>query len=138
MQAGERMSLSETALSFEEAGAILDEITETLPVQLFKELNGGVILLPDVKHHPESREDNGLLIIGEYRYEPRGLGRYIVIFFGSFIRSYGNYSPQRQKNELRRVLQHELKHHIQSLGGTRGLEKEDARQLERYRRIIRK
>ena len=34
-------------VSFEEAGKILDEAAEALPEEIFKELNGGVNLLPD-------------------------------------------------------------------------------------------
>jgi len=120
-------------LTFEEVGTILDDIAESLPAAFFKELNGGIILLEEIKLHPESREGNLLYVVGEYRHEYRGLGRYIVIYYGSFVRSYGMFSALRQQEELRRVLLHEFTHHIQSLGGTRGLEKEDERRLARFR-----
>ena len=121
-------------MSFEEVGTVLDEIAESLPAGLFRNLNGGIILLPEIKLHPESQEGNRLYVVGEYRYEPWGLGRYIVIFYGSFLYSYGMQPQPRQRSELRRVLLHEFKHHVQSLGGTRGLEKEDAQRLARFRR----
>ncbi|MCL2547810.1 MAG: hypothetical protein FWE76_01440 [Symbiobacteriaceae bacterium] len=121
-------------MSFEEVGEALDEIAENLPVALYKELNGGIILLPEVKNHSESSDSNPLYVIGEYRYEPRALGRYIVIYYGSFRLAYGMHPPGRQRNELQRVLMHEFRHHIQSLGGTRGLEREDQQRLERFKR----
>ena len=120
--------------SFEEVGKALDELAEEIPEELFRELNGGIILLPDIRYHQASKDANPLLIVGEYRHEFRRLGRYIVIYYGSFIQCYGMLSPERQREELRRVLLHEFTHHLQSLGGTRGLEIEDDQRLLRYRR----
>jgi hypothetical protein len=61
------------------------------------------------------------------------MGRYIAIYYGSFIRLYGHFSREAMQNELRRVLIHEFTHHIESLAGERGLEMKDAEELEKYR-----
>lgn len=37
--------------SIEEVQLILDEIAEELPPEIYKDLNGGIILLPQVKLH---------------------------------------------------------------------------------------
>jgi len=135
-------------ITFEEAGLMLDDIAEEIPQDFYRELNGGIILLPDMKIHPESRGfigNNGdniysgndnLFILGEYHNDRKGmggLGRYIVIYYGSFIRAYPNIGREAQKERLRKVLIHEFTHHLESLAGERGLEKKDAQELEKYR-----
>ena len=60
--------------SIEEVQIILDEIAEELPPEIYKDLNGGIILLPQVKYHKKS-VDNDLYVMGEYRNE-RISGRY--------------------------------------------------------------
>lgn len=128
-------------ITFDEVGQMLDDIAEEIPKDFYRDLNGGVFLLPDTKRHPESRGDtdinnNNLYILGEYHNDRKGLGglgRYIVIYYGSFIKLYAYLPPERQKEELRRVLIHEFTHHLESLAGERGLEIKDAEQLEKYR-----
>ncbi|MCL2084760.1 MAG: metallopeptidase family protein [Oscillospiraceae bacterium] len=112
-------------LSFEQTRAMLDEVSDELPRGVFDGLNGGVVLLPDVKRHGDAP---GLYILGEYRVEPYGLGRYIVIYHGSLRAVYPGRAGVRRK--LREVLFHELTHHIESLAGDRTLEYRDALFLE--------
>jgi len=119
-------------LSFEEVGEMLDDIADELPEDFFKELNGGVSLLPDVRLHPDSGQPGGLYTMGEYRVE-RGMGRYINIYYGSFAAVHPRSSPEQLKRELRKTLLHEFTHHLESLAGERGLEIEDKIKLERYK-----
>ena len=122
--------------TFDELGLMLDDIAEGLPKDFYNELNGGIILSPDVKMHPESNETGNLYILGEYHNDRKGfggLGRYIVIYFGSFMRLYSHFPPERQKQELRRVLVHEFTHHLESLAGERDLEIQDAHDLAKYK-----
>ncbi|MDR1688567.1 MAG: metallopeptidase family protein [Clostridiales bacterium] len=121
-------------VSFDEAAQMLDEIAGEFPAEFYKELNGGINLLPDTKMHPQAGDDGALYIVGEYFRDLRGLGRYINIYFGSFEFLYGSYPKARQKAELRRILRHEFTHHIESLAGERGLEIKDFQDLERYKR----
>ena len=121
-------------MTFEEAGMVLDEIAEELPQEFYRELNGGVVLLPGLKLHPQSREPDRLYILGEYHHQPRGFGRYIAVYYGSFIRAHGHAPPARQRELLREVLLHEFTHHIESLAGERGLEVKDAVAMAAYRR----
>jgi len=123
-------------ITFDEVGAMLDEIAEEIPEDFYRELNGGIVLLPETKRHREGSKTGSLFILGEYHNDRKGmggLGRYIAIYYGSFIRLYAYYPPERQREELRRVLIHEFTHHIESLAGERGLEIKDAEQLEKYR-----
>jgi hypothetical protein len=108
----------------------LDEIAESLPEEIFKDLNGGVLLLPQYKISPYAKADD-LFIMGEYRVD-RFLGRMINIYYGSFVRLYFHAPEHIVKTQLRHTLCHELTHHLESLAGERGLEIVDAERLQRY------
>ena len=125
-------------VTFEEAGEMLDEIADELPETFYRELNGGIILLPETKRHSES---GSLFILGEYNNDRKGyggLGRYIAIYYGSFMSLYAHLNPAQMKEELRRVLVHEFTHHIESLAGDRSLEIKDAKNMAKYRRKYKK
>ena len=109
-------------LTFDEAETWLSEVADEIPQELLEHLNGGIILLPDVVRSPHGA---GLFTLGTYHNEPMGLGRYIVINYGSFVRVSGHQSVDEQKKALRQVLVHEVTHHIESLAGVRDLEVKD-------------
>ena len=118
---------------------MLDEIAEEIPEEFYRDLNGGIILMPETKRHRGAVRSiaGNLFILGEYHNDRKGmggLGRYIAIYYGSFVRLYSHLSPDGQKAELRRTLIHEFTHHIESLAGERGLEIKDAQKLEEYKR----
>lgn len=117
--------------SIDEVHEILDDISERLPEAFFKELNEGIVLLPEVKLHPESRSDNKLYIMGQYVRS--FTGRHIAIFYGSFRRVYPNISREKLKVKLRDTLVHEFTHHMESLAGEKGLEIKDAEDMNNYR-----
>ena len=123
-------------LSFDEIGAILDELAAELPQEFFRHLNGGIVLLPQSKLHRASADPQRLYILGEYHYDPMGLGRYIAIYYGSFCRVHGNKTPEIQVEQLRETLRHEFTHHMESLAGERGLEIRDAIALGEYRERV--
>ena len=119
-------------VSIEEAQDILEAVAEGLPPEFYKELNGGIILLPDVKRSREPWGEN-LYTLGEYTYS-HSMGRYIAIYYGSFEYLFGNdCSEKRIAEELRKTLLHEFTHHLESLAGERELEKEDERRMRMYR-----
>ena len=120
-------------ISFDELGIMLDEIADEIPADIYNGLNGGVNLLPEVKLHPESSGADNLYILGQYHNQPLGLGRYITVYYGSFVRVYGYYAPDRQKDELRKIVFHEFQHHLESLAGDRSLEIKDAEDLAKYK-----
>jgi hypothetical protein len=110
---------------------MLDELAGELPEQFYKELNGGILLLPDTRLSPEAVDDD-LYTLGEYHHS-YSMGRYITIYCGSFNALYGHLSPEKFKERLRSTLRHEFTHHLESLAGEKDLEIEDERQLARYR-----
>ena len=113
-------------LTLEETQAALDEFIDALPPEIFKELNCGVSLWPDTIY-----DDNGLLILGHYHVEPRGLGRYVTIHYGSLCAAYGYLGPEQFFNKVKEVLHHELTHHLEHLAGDRDLEIQDAQNIRR-------
>lgn len=52
-------------ITFDECGAMLDEIADSMPYELYRDLNGGISLLPQLKVHPKAL-NNDLFILGEY------------------------------------------------------------------------
>jgi predicted Zn-dependent protease with MMP-like domain len=121
-------------VSIDEMEVMLNELALELPEEFYNELNGGIMLLPQVKQSPAGK---GLFIMGQY-HRSKGLGRYITIYYGSFEKVYGGLSAARLKNQLRKTLRHEFRHHVESLAGERGLEIEDERTIAEYLRRQRK
>ena len=115
--------------AIEEINDMLDEIAAELPEEVFRELNGGVSLLPETKLSDKAPE-GGLYTLGEYRRDQ--MGRYIVIYYGSLCAVYGGASYKKMRKHLRDVLTHELTHHLESLAGDRSLEIEDEKNLHDF------
>jgi len=117
--------------SIEEINEMLDEVAAELPEEVFRELNGGVSLLPQTKLS-DSDPGGGLYTLGEYRRDQ--MGRYIVIYYGSVQAVHGGKSRQGMRASLKKLLKHELTHHLESLAGERDLEVEDEMDLDDYLR----
>lgn len=116
-------------MSFETFGMLLDEITDSLPQEIFINLNGGVNLLPEAM---PSHEADGVYVLGQYHYGG-SLGRYINIYYGSFMQLYGGSSPQFIKQQIDHVLRHEFLHHLESMAGEKELEIKDAIKMSRFK-----
>lgn len=116
-------------ISFEECGNILDEIADSLPFELYRELNGGIQLLPGLRIHPKA-VDNDLYILGVYIRD--SLGNSIKIYYGSFIKVFPNIDSVRAKEELKKILVHEVRHHNEFLAGTDDLIYYDNDKINEY------
>jgi len=115
--------------TIEEINDMLDEVAAELPDGIFRELNGGVSLLPETKKSDKDPE-GGLYTLGEYRRDQ--MGRYIVIYYGSLCAVHGRSSGEKMREHIKGVLSHELIHHLESLAGERDLEIEDEMDLLDY------
>ena len=111
-------------ITFDEAAVILDDLIEELPDGIYDGLNGGVNLIEESK-----KNDYGDYLMGLYHVNE--MGRYIEIFYGSFVELYGDMDQDSFTGELRKVLHHELTHHVENLAGDRTLEKWDEEQAEK-------
>ena len=118
-------------IPLDEARGMLDELISELPEAIFTRLNGGVLLLPDVRLSPEARSED-LYILGEYSIS-YAMGRTVVIYYGSILRTHGVLTPERLRAVLREVLHHELTHHLESMAGERDLEIDDALKMAWYK-----
>ena len=116
-------------VTFEECADMLDEIADSMPYELYHELNCGISLLPQLKVHPIALR-NDLFIMGEYIRN--NLSNAIVFYYGSIARVYGNVSNERLKKELARILRHELRHHNEHLAGCDDLGILDDEQIVDY------
>ena len=117
-------------MTIDEMHEVLDKLAEELPEVFFKELNGGIVLLPESKESEYSRKKD-LYTLGEY-HRGGAMGSYIKIYYGSFERLFGHLSDEAMERELRHTLRHEFRHHMEHLAGERGLEIEDNDFLRDY------
>ena len=115
--------------SIDEVNEILDEVAAEVPDEVFRELNGGVSLLPETKLS-DAAPGGGLYTLGEYRRDQ--MGRYIVLYYGSIRAVHGGDSREQLRANLKKLLAHELTHHIESLAGERDLEIEDEVKISEY------
>ena len=117
-------------ITIDEAEGMLNELADALPPAIFEGLTGGVNLLPEEKLSPHAVAGD-LYILGEY-HNSKMIGRYITLYFGSFLRTHGHLTPKAFRLQLRHTLYHELTHHLESLAGEKQLAVDDAQKLGRY------
>ncbi len=118
-------------ISYEECGEMLDEIADKLPRELYRELNGGIVLDRSFRVHP-CAVNNDLYILGVYIRD--NLGKRIVLYYGSFIRVFRNKSKEEYYAHLEKTLRHEVLHHNEFLAGCNDLVFYDDKRIEDYLR----
>ena len=107
-------------ISIDRFEEILSDLAEEIPQSFYEELNGGIVVEPGYLLHPEDR--NGTLY-----------GKYIVMYYGSFKRAYRHLNEDELTEEMRKVLRHEFRHHVEGRAGVRDLEVWDAEQIAMYK-----
>lgn len=124
-------------LSFDETGALLDQMAESFPPAFYRDLNGGISLLPEALPDPEFPQED-LYILGEYCNDM--MGRYINLYYGSFaaLARQEDWSRQDWEEELYATLAHEFTHHMEGLAGLRDLDEKDAAFLASLRAELEK
>ena len=120
------------AVSFERFEEITAELTDRLPEELFRELSGGVMAREQTKLHPAGLNGD-LYILGEYHVHPH-LGRFVVLYYGSFMACLDWMEEESLRERMWKVLRHEFLHHLESLAGEKDLAVEDAKKIAVYRR----
>lgn len=123
-------------ISIERFEEILETLAEELPRQFYEDLNGGIVVSPERLLHPEDK-DASLYIMGEYRVDP-AMGKYIILYYGSFRKALRCADEDRWIEEMRNVLRHEFRHHVEGRAGVRDLEVWDEEQIAAYRTKKRK
>ncbi len=118
-------------MTLDEFQMLADRAAEAMPAELLKGLTGGMVISPRAKLHPKSEVERPLFIMGEYT-AGQSVGRYITLYYGSFMRVYGDAPWEFMLAQIDKVQRHELRHHIESLSGERDLEVEDEVRLSEY------
>ena len=119
-------------LSTEAYRKIISDLIEELPDEFFRELSGGVVVSEGLSI-PKYARGNDLYILGQYQIFSRV--RQITMFKGSFDRVYPHADEDEAREILRGVLRHEMRHHLESLGGIHdpsSLEAADEREKQAY------
>ncbi len=92
-----------------------NKAAEEMPIEFYEELNGGISLSSETKLHPKSFPHRPVYIMGQYKRDI--LGNSIEIFYGSFREVFSCLSEKEIFEELKKVLSHEFRHHIEMRAG---------------------
>lgn len=111
---------------------LANELYERIPEKFFHGLSGGIIINEQAEQRDPDLPD--VYVLGEYVEDDYGLGRYIVLYYGSFAALFGDEPTSVWQEELWETMIHEIRHHIESLAGIDDLEKEDELELAEFRR----
>ena len=120
-------------MTFDEFTGIVEEELALLPDYVHEELNGGVLTDPSAYLHP-GRVADDLYILGTYSSDPV-MGKQIVLYYGSFMRTMGGAPFEVIRSQIRDTLRHEFLHHMETRAGLFGkgtLIEEDAQRMMRY------
>ncbi|MBQ6146142.1 MAG: hypothetical protein IJI82_03830 [Clostridia bacterium] len=119
-------------ITIEEYSAIVSELIDELPGEFFEELSGGVLVSESVEI-PDYAQGNDLYTLGKYQVFSRI--RQVTLFKGSFDRAYPQADTDQARRILRGVLRHEMRHHLEYLGGVHdasSLEAADEQEKQAY------
>ncbi len=108
--------------SYQQMGDWLEEIALQFPDAFFEDLDGGIQLeetaLPDPDFPPGE-----MYIMGEYVHD--FLGRYILLYYGSFAALLEEEDEEVWKDEIFATVAHEFTHHLEEDAGLHNLDDKD-------------
>lgn len=108
--------------TYERMGDWLEEIAGQFPEAFFEDLDGGIQLeekaLPDPDFPPGE-----MYIMGEYVHDL--LGRYILLYYGSFAALLSDEDEEAWKDEIFATVAHEFTHHLEEDAGLHNLDDKD-------------
>ncbi len=101
---------------------VVDQVLSGLPSDLFRNLNGGVLVLPGTK------ADGDFLVMGEYIEDP-AMGNLIALYYGSFVEELGDAPDSEWAEEIEETVLHEFRHHVELMAGVDFLSEEEREEL---------
>ena len=119
--------------SYETMGDWLEEIAQQFPDAFFEELDGGIQLEEQALPDPEFPRGE-MYIMGEYCHDL--LGRYIVLYYGSFAALFPDGDEETWKDEIFATVAHEFTHHMEDAAGLHALDDQDMEFLNQARRDL--
>ena len=114
--------------TYDQMGDWLEEIVQEFPEAFFQELDGGSQLEEQAMPDPEFPPGE-MYIMGEYVHDM--LGRYIVLYYGSFAALLSEEDETVWKDEIFATVAHEFTHHMEETAGLHALDDKDAEFLSR-------
>ena len=109
--------------TYDQMGDWLEEIAQQFPKAFFEELDGGIQLEREELFDPEFPPQE-MYIMGEYCHDM--LGRYIVLYYGSFAALLAEEDETAWKEEIFATMAHEFTHHMEETAGLHALDDKDA------------
>ena len=113
--------------TYDQMGDMLEEIAAEFPDAFFEGLDGGIQLeekaLPDPAFPPGE-----MYIMGEYCHDL--LGRYIVLYYGSFASLLKEEDENVWLDEIFLTVAHEFTHHLEDTAMLHALDDADAEFLK--------
>ena len=109
-------------LSYEQMGDLLETEAARFPDAFFRDLDGGIQL--EEKANPDPDFPPGeMYIMGEYVHN--NLGRYILLYYGSFAALLSEEDEETWKDEIFATVAHEFTHHLEETAGLHALDDKD-------------
>ncbi|HBC92113.1 MAG TPA: hypothetical protein DCZ10_04195 [Pelotomaculum sp.] len=112
-------------LTFAEFESHATDLIDQIPEKFCTQLNGGFLLLPEVK------KDGEFYVMGEY-VEDDIIGCSVILYYGSFAGLLKEAGRAEWLAELQETIRHELRHHLESLAGVEDLVLEEMAELEAF------
>ena len=108
--------------AYDQMGDWLEEIAQQFPEAFFEDLDGGIQLEEAALPDPAFPEGE-MYVMGEYVHDM--LGRYIVLYYGSFAALLEDEDEAGWKNEIFATVAHEFTHHLEETAGLHALDDKD-------------
>ncbi|MEA4932413.1 MAG: metallopeptidase family protein [Lawsonibacter sp.] len=108
--------------TYEQMGDWLEEIAGQFPEVFFADLDSGIQLEEKALADPEFPLGE-MYIMGEYCHDM--LGRYILLYYGSFVKLFQEEDEAVWKDEIFATVAHEFTHHMEETAGLHALDDKD-------------
>ena len=108
--------------SYEQMGDWLEEIVQEFPESFFEDLGGGIQLEERALQDPDFPPGE-MYVMGEYVHDL--LGRYILLYYGSFAALLPDKDEEGWKDEIFATVAHEFTHHLEETAGLHSLDDKD-------------
>ncbi len=108
--------------TYQQMGDWLEEIAGGVPDAFFQDLDGGIQLEEEALSDPDFPPGE-MYIMGEYIHDL--LGRYILLYYGSFAALLSDEDEEVWKDEIFATVAHEFTHHLEETAGLHALDDKD-------------
>ncbi len=113
--------------TYDQMGDWLEEIAQQFPQAFFEDLDGGIQLEERELSDPDFPPGE-MYIMGEYVHDM--LGRYILLYYGSFAAVLSGEDQEVWKDEIFATVAHEFTHHMEETAGLHALDDKDMEFLQ--------